>query len=58
MVNNIPTKEELGAKAEEVHNLWRIALEAKRIAAACEEEFKDMRYTYYLATALALNTEE
>jgi hypothetical protein len=57
-MDNIPTKKELDAKAEETHALWAKANEARCIAAACEEELKDMRYTYYLAKALALNVEE
>lgn len=46
-MDNIPTKKELVAKAEEVHALWWVALEAKRAAAACEEEYKEMRYKFY-----------
>ena len=48
-MDNIPTKKELDTKAEEVNSLWLVVLKAKRIAAACEEEFKDMRYRFYLA---------
>lgn len=57
-MDNIPTKKEIDAKALETHDLWLVAIEAKRAAAACEEELKDMRYTYYLARALALNIGE
>ncbi len=46
-MDNIPTKKELDAKAEEVHVLWLEAREATRTASACEEEYKEMRYTYY-----------
>jgi len=46
-MNDIPTKEELDAKAEETHSLWSVALKAKRVASACEEEFKQMRYKFY-----------
>ena len=46
-MDNIPTKEELDAKAEEVHALRLKELEAKRIAAACEEDLKDMRHRFY-----------
>ena len=46
-MDNIPTKEELDTKAEETHSLWLVALEAKRVASACEEELKEMRYQYY-----------
>lgn len=42
-----PTKKELDAKANETHALWVKANEAGRIAAACEEEFKEMRHRYY-----------
>ena len=38
-MDNIPTKEELDAKLEETNTLWGKANEARRIAAACEEEF-------------------
>ena len=54
-MDGIPTKEDLDAKAKETHDLWSAALEAKRIAAACEEEFKNMRYRYYLAKTLAID---
>ena len=47
-MDNIPTKEELDAKAEEVHALWLKARKVSRDAAACEEELKEMRYQYYL----------
>lgn len=57
-MENIPTKEELDAKAKEAHDLWSAALDAKRIAAACEEDLKDMRYTYYLARSLTLDIGE
>lgn len=46
-MDNIPTKKELDAKAEEVHTLWLKELEARREAAACEDEYKEMRFRYY-----------
>lgn len=57
-MDNIPTKKELNAKLEEVDALWLKVSEVRRAAATCEEEYKDMRYSYYLATALVFNTEE
>lgn len=52
-MDNIPTKEEIATKEEEVNALWLEANKARRIAAAAEEELKEMRYSYYLAKPLA-----
>jgi len=46
-MDNIPTKKELTAKAAEAHALWLKARKANRTAAACEEEYKEMRYKFY-----------
>jgi len=45
--NTVPTKKNLDDKAEELHKLWVAARKASNLAAACEKEYKDMRYKYY-----------
>ena len=42
------TQKDLEAKREKVDKLWRVAKDAQIKAARVEEEYKDMRYKYFL----------
>lgn len=50
------TREELETKREEVDKLWQAANAAKIKAAREEEEYKDMRYEYFLKTTLSVTS--